>query len=129
MTLDHKDDDKPGEAARVRETPSHQEAKPGASPAHAQTITTSKRESTIPESNPPLPYDEAPPLPDEPLPEEDDDGWQPTWEPNAQAWYFYNRRTGASQWENPRVPEATAHSHGSYDRFANFCHFFCPSPA
>ena len=66
-----------------------------------------------------LPYDdeEAPPLPDEAPPE--DDGWTCEWDNNVQNWYFYNRFTGASQWENPRVPEATASQHGSYDRFAN----------
>lgn len=59
----------------------------------------------------------APPLPDEnvppPLPNEappgqaEDDGWDPVWDGNAQAFYFYNRFTGISQWENPRVPTAT----------------------
>jgi hypothetical protein len=58
--------------------------------------------------NPPLP-DEAPPV---------DDGWAPMWDNNAQAYYFYNRFTQVSQWENPRVPEVTAASYGSYDRFA-----------
>lgn len=63
------------------------------------------------DTNPPLP-DEQPPLPSEPLPgtegekaEEQDDGWAPVWEQTAQAYYFYNRFTGASQWTNPRVPE------------------------
>jgi hypothetical protein len=61
------------------------------------------------EENPPLP-DEAPP----------DDGWQPIWDPSAQAYYFYNRFTQVSQWENPRVPEATqipsiTVDQGSYD--------------
>ena len=61
---------------------------------------------------------DAPPLPDEnlppPLPNEappsqaEDDGWDPVWDGNAQAFYFYNRFTGISQWENPRVPTATA---------------------
>ncbi|KAJ5343228.1 uncharacterized protein N7506_003052 [Penicillium brevicompactum] len=69
-------------------------------------------------SAPPLPDEVPPPLPDEvppPLPNEvpptnkpEDDGWEPVWEPNMQAYYFYNRLTGASQWENPRVPETPA---------------------
>ena len=47
-----------------------------------------------------------PPLPDEPLPEEqgNDDGWDPMWSDEHQAWYFYNRLTQQTQWENPRVP-------------------------
>ncbi|KAG9228147.1 hypothetical protein BJ875DRAFT_478219 [Amylocarpus encephaloides] len=58
---------------------------------------------------PPLP-DEAPPLPAEAPPgaTEKDDGWAPVWEESAQAFYFYNRFTNATQWSNPRVPDATA---------------------
>ena len=46
----------------------------------------------------------APPLPEEAPP---DDGWDALWDPNTQAYYFYNRFTGVSTWNNPRVPEAT----------------------
>ncbi|PQE08285.1 WW domain-containing protein [Rutstroemia sp. NJR-2017a BVV2] len=64
---------------------------------------------------PPLPEEALPPLPDEalpPLPDEqppaaaEDDGWAPVWDDAHQAFYFYNRFTGATQWDNPRVPEA-----------------------
>ncbi|EAW12671.1 WW domain-containing protein [Aspergillus clavatus NRRL 1] len=59
-------------------------------------------------SAPPLPDEEVPPpLPSEAPPGEDD-GWEPLWDANAQAYYFYNRFTGVSQWDNPRVPAATA---------------------
>ncbi|CZR69670.1 uncharacterized protein PAC_19570 [Phialocephala subalpina] len=63
---------------------------------------------------PPLPEEAIPPLPSEapPLPAEappttdlEDDGWAPIWEESAQAFYFYNRFTHATQWTNPRVPE------------------------
>ncbi|RDW61860.1 WW domain-containing protein [Aspergillus mulundensis] len=54
---------------------------------------------------PPLPDEVPPPLPNE-APPGDDDGWEPVWDPNAQAFYFYNRYSGLSQWENPRVPQA-----------------------
>ncbi|CBF77988.1 hypothetical protein AN8804.2 [Aspergillus nidulans FGSC A4] len=54
---------------------------------------------------PPLPDEVPPPLPNEAPPGEDD-GWEPVWDANAQAYYFYNRYTGVSQWENPRVPDA-----------------------
>ncbi|KUL84977.1 hypothetical protein ZTR_07898 [Talaromyces verruculosus] len=63
------------------------------------------------EDAPPLPDEEVPPLPDEAPPGQDtegDDGWEPVWDANAQAFYFYNRLTGVSQWENPRVPDAAA---------------------
>jgi hypothetical protein len=67
-------------------------------------------------SDPPLPDEEAPPLPDEAPPE--DDGWEPIWDSSAHAHYFFNRFTQASQWENPRVPNAASANYGSYDRFA-----------
>ncbi|KAF2646730.1 hypothetical protein P280DRAFT_387839 [Massarina eburnea CBS 473.64] len=61
-------------------------------------------------SDPPLPYDEAPP---------EDDGWTCYMDYDAGAYKFYNRYTGVYQWENPRVPEATAaSSYGSYDSSA-----------
>jgi hypothetical protein len=84
---------------------------------------------------PPLPTDEDPPqLPEEdappPLPTEeppvsDDDGWEPLWDNNAQAFYFYNRVTKQSQWDNPRLPDpssttlATAPGLGSHDRISS----------
>lgn len=59
-------------------------------------------------SAPPLPDEVPPPLPDEaPSGQVEDDGWEPVWDGNAQAYYFYNRFTGVSQWENPRVPDKT----------------------
>jgi hypothetical protein len=63
---------------------------------------------------PPLPVDEEPPNEDAPppLPTEGppppDDGWEPLWDNNAQAFYFYNRHTKKSQWDNPRVPDSTS---------------------
>lgn len=59
---------------------------------------------------PPLPDEAIPPLPSEAPPAlvEQDDGWAPIWEDSAQAFYFYNRFTGATQWDNPRVPETSA---------------------
>ncbi|KGO78048.1 WW/Rsp5/WWP [Penicillium italicum] len=60
-------------------------------------------------SAPPLPDEAPPPLPTEAPPAEpEDDGWEPAWDANAGAYYFYNRFTGVSQWENPRVPEVPA---------------------
>lgn len=67
---------------------------------------------------------DAPPLPDEPIPplpadSPSDDGWEPLWDSNAQAYYFYNRFTKASQWENPRVPQATPSGLGKHDRIGD----------
>lgn len=64
-------------------------------------------------SAPPLPEEVPPPLPDEVRPgPAEDDGWEPVWDANSNAYYFYNRFTGQSQWENPRVPDAAAPSAG-----------------
>jgi hypothetical protein len=61
------------------------------------------------EDIPPLPTESVPPLPTEAVPgTEEDDGWAPVWDEGSQAFYFVNRFTGASQWTNPRVPEASA---------------------
>ena len=81
-----------------------------------QGLATQKEDNAEPplpdDIAPPLPTEEVPPLPDEapPLPAEappvEDDGWEPKWDERTQAYYFFNRFTGFSQWENPRVPEA-----------------------
>ncbi|KAL8868447.1 MAG: hypothetical protein Q9205_006070 [Flavoplaca limonia] len=69
---------------------------------------------------PPLPQESIPPLPSEAPPgESQDDGWDPVWDDSAQAFYFYNRFSGVSQWTNPRVPETNEPAPpgvGSYDR-------------
>lgn len=54
----------------------------------------------------PAPNSEAPPLPSEAPPQQSDDGWSAEWDAANQRWYFYNRFTGLSQWDNPRVPTA-----------------------
>lgn len=59
---------------------------------------------------PPLPSEptpDGPPLPNEPVPEPKDDGWDCQWDATHQAWYFLNRFTGKTQWDNPRVPATT----------------------
>lgn len=87
--------------------------------SHNNVSEPSKADGTaevppLPEEAPPLPVGEepplpveVPPLPAEPVPEQDD-GWEPVWEPTAQAFFFYNRITQATQWDNPRVPTAAS---------------------
>lgn len=87
------------------------------SSAHTEPKATSEpgklhEEPPLPdEAVPPLPDEAAPPLPNEPVPAQasapQDDGWEPAWDANAQAYYFYNRFTQVSQWENPRVSESS----------------------
>lgn len=45
----------------------------------------------------------APPLPSEPVPESADDGWDYHWDATHQAYFFFNRITNESTWENPRT--------------------------
>ena len=67
--------------------------------------------ATLNTQDPPLPDEAPPPLPNEALPlNDEDDGWQPVWDDTAQAFYFYNKYTQATQWENPRVPQEVAAS-------------------
>ncbi|CAK7268678.1 hypothetical protein SEPCBS57363_003217 [Sporothrix epigloea] len=105
----------------------------------ANSSNSSSRPTSIKESGP-LGNDNAstaaapsspPPLPDEPLPDEstiEDDGWDPVWSEEHQAWYFVNRFTQQTQWENPRLPTAATNTsagsniggynpaiHGDYD--------------
>jgi hypothetical protein len=42
------------------------------------------------------------------VPQAEDDGWDCQWDANTSAWFFYNRFTGKSQWDNPRVPDQNA---------------------
>lgn len=53
-------------------------------------------------SAPPLP-NEAPPLPNEQLPGPADDGWDFHWDASQQAYFFYNRFTNQTTWDNPRL--------------------------
>ena len=83
----------------------------------ADEHSQSPAETKAPErkEDPPLPIEEAQPLPDEPPPrsngapptQQSEDGWDPVWDDRAHAFYFYNRITQVSQWENPRVPNST----------------------
>lgn len=64
----------------------------------------------------PLPEEQVPDRPpDEPAPAETaaedpepDDGWDAIWEPSVEQYYFYNRFTHETTWDNPRVPPSAA---------------------
>ncbi|PSN74434.1 hypothetical protein BS50DRAFT_16018 [Corynespora cassiicola Philippines] len=56
----------------------------------------------------------APPLPDEAPPgDASDDGWDYAWDNNAGAFYYFNKYTGRSQWENPRMSQVNHESSSS----------------
>jgi len=74
--------------------------------AESTTETDENEEGEVPGSEqPPLPDEVPPPLPaEEPPLNTEDDGWEPVWDETAQAFYFYNKLTNVTQWENPRIP-------------------------
>lgn len=101
---DQEESDKGPESELESRSPSEQEATPPSEQGRTEDAEAQAQgQAPEQEQQPPLPDEEAPPLPDEAAPG-DDDGWEPVWDPSAQAYYFYNRFTGVSQWENPRVP-------------------------
>ncbi|TGJ80318.1 hypothetical protein E0Z10_g8438 [Xylaria hypoxylon] len=69
---------------------------PNGAPADATDATDATEEAAAGTSD-------VPPLPSEPLPAAEDDGWDFHWDPAHQAWFFHNRITNESTWENPRV--------------------------
>ncbi|KAM0272544.1 hypothetical protein ACHAQH_008680 [Verticillium albo-atrum] len=81
------------------------------SPEPGETTSASPSPSAanppLPNEQPPLP-NEAPPLPTEAPPTAEDDGWDFQWDAGTQAYFFYNRFTGATQWDNPRVAASSA---------------------
>ena len=73
----------------------------------------------------------APPLPTEAPPGAvEDDGWEPVWDETVQAYYFYNRLTSATQWENPRVANVPSGppGTGNHDREAERAPGTGPAP-
>lgn len=100
-------------------------SKDAASPAEAESsdsasegeVSSSDEEPGNNGDAPPV-SKEAPPLPSEPVPgsaaqqaeKEVDDGWDFHWDATRGAYFFYNRFTGKTQWDNPRVTVAGASS-------------------
>jgi len=114
-------------------------------------LPTEQPPSSTTSAQPPLPSE---PLPTGLLPPTIDDGWEPIWDSSAQSYYFYNRFTQKSQWDNPRlVPNTTTTStttnataqpdstptpgaagrynpaiHGDYDPTADYAQLPLPDP-
>lgn len=88
----------PGEASDDA-PPLPNEPVPGGPPLPNKAIPD---EPSLPKETP----SDGPPLPQEAPPQEDD-GWDFQWDPTSQSYFFYNRFTGKSQWENPREPTST----------------------
>lgn len=102
-----------------RQTPAEGTSQPG-----DESDEESLENGEVKEDAPPLPNealpdgplpkeDVPPPLPSEPVPQPEDDGWDCQWDPNTQNWFFHNRFTGKSQWDNPRVPSSSTAAQSS----------------
>lgn len=95
---DSRSENEATDEAAAAAAPLPDEPVPGTKPS--TTTTTANREHSA-SAPPPLPT-EAPPGQRE-QEAASDDGWSAEWDATHQAWYFYNRFTGVSQWDNPRV--------------------------
>lgn len=103
------DASKPSEPPRAEPSKDSVDETPAAATADAESAPPLPNED-VPDQ-PPLPNEavpDGPPLPSEPVPQAEDDGWDCQWDANTSAWFFYNRFTGKSQWDNPRVPDQNA---------------------
>lgn len=94
-------------ASSTESSPAAQQSEHNTASDTREVSPASVTESGETRSEPPLPAEEPPPLlPTKAPPGQalNDDGWDPVWDENAQSFYFYNRFTKLSQWENPRIP-------------------------
>lgn len=79
------------------------DAHPPVADADPKPDQTPLPQELLPADGPPLPS-EAPPS------NQEDDGWDCQWDPTSQTWFFFNRFTGKSQWENPRMQDPSSSS-------------------
>ncbi|KAI0383102.1 hypothetical protein F5Y04DRAFT_39358 [Hypomontagnella monticulosa] len=88
------------------------------SPGHASSVASeasitspssqeSGEASPIRTTEPAVADSSAPPLPNEPPPATEDDGWDFHWDAASQAYFFHNRFTNETTWENPRLTNNT----------------------
>lgn len=102
-----KDDQVASEPTPEGDSAPAKEAESSQSPEKEEEEEEDVEEGEVDSSAPPLPKEptpNGPPLPAGPVPEPEDDGWDCQWDPATQAWFFHNRYTGQTQWDNPRVP-------------------------
>ncbi|KAI0834947.1 hypothetical protein F5Y06DRAFT_277605 [Hypoxylon sp. FL0890] len=86
------------------------EDKPSAAPESSTKSSESPQSQESGEASPEPSADNgavaessAPPLPNEPPPATEDDGWDFHWDATNQAYFFHNRFTNETTWENPRL--------------------------
>jgi hypothetical protein len=101
-------DSQENQAPKNQGTPSIQEPETDASKSRSDNHEQDELTSAPPlpdEALPPLPT-EAPPAQPEDQPE--DDGWHALVDRETGLWYYFNRFTYETRWENPRVPQVAA---------------------
>lgn len=112
----HNENDEAAQSPRVNSGDKHEQVASTDKPKEDSVETSDDEESTVasgdatekPDAEVDAEASDAPPLPNEPLPTTQDDGWDCHWDPAHQSWFFHNRITNESTWENPRVPSASA---------------------
>ncbi|KAF5022804.1 hypothetical protein F66182_5146 [Fusarium sp. NRRL 66182] len=107
--------DRDGASEPAEESPDRESGEASESSDDSNNAADDKDAPPLPNESipdgPPLPSEtvpSGPPLPNEPAPPQEDDGWDCQWDPNTLAWFFVNRFTGKSQWENPRVATSSS---------------------
>ncbi|KAI1268638.1 hypothetical protein F5Y18DRAFT_237144 [Xylariaceae sp. FL1019] len=102
-----------GNGASSLDIPTDDKQQPADSIVSARPDTTSNspcEDGEASEDGEAPPVAAAPPLPSEPVPDSEpaaaDDGWEYHWDATNQAYYFHNRFTNQSTWENPRLQPA-----------------------
>ena len=78
---------------------SESEAKDEVTHKAATEASSSGKHQASPTTHP----DDGTPLLAEPASTTQDDGWDCQWDASIQAWFFHNRFTGKTQWDNPRT--------------------------
>ncbi|ORY69577.1 uncharacterized protein BCR38DRAFT_419481 [Pseudomassariella vexata] len=82
---------------------SNQESSVASPSNNSEESEESKESGEASPINPEAKTASAPPLPNEPPPPAEDDGWDFHWDATRQAYFFYNRFTQETTWENPRL--------------------------
>ncbi|KAI8966830.1 hypothetical protein F5Y11DRAFT_308159 [Daldinia sp. FL1419] len=85
------------------ESPEREHDRRSSTAPESSTTTTSRSQSLESGEASPIAETSTVPLPDEPPPTTEDDGWDFHWDATNQAYFFHNRFTNETTWENPRA--------------------------
>jgi len=99
--------------------PTHTDKSPHETHPRSRSSSVESGEASPPRDTSQPAQESAPPLPAEAPPPTENDGWDFQWSEEAQAYYFYNRLTGATTWDNPRLAPSSGMSSQSQAHLAS----------